>query len=899
MANVGRAEVDVVAELSQFGKNLQRDLQRIVDKVKVDGTKVGNNIGDGISQGVDRAATSLKRLPGQAKESLEETADTADKVRKRISDGFEETYKRVRHTFSRLSNVLFTFRSRVIGLGAVVTIALAGIVAATDELLGLLLPAPALLAGVGVAVATLNVALLGMGDAFAAAGEDSEKFEEAIKNLAPAAQAVVREFRDLMPLFQSIRIDVQTAFWEQLQGVLTRVAYNLGGPVRAGMVAVAQAAGGVVLELAKFLAQTETARVLNLVFQQTAIAFDNIAAATVPFLEGMRTLVEVFAPQIAAMTQDLAQGAEEFRDWAAAAQESGEAIQRFKQAMEFLNTLGQIVAGTFRLIDSAVRASHDAGVDLFRTIADLIDQAADLSATVEAQQGLQQFFQSIDRLIRALLPVLGAAAVQIGRLTTPLADLVTAIAPGVKAAFEGIADALIAVVDSGGQEFMDALSDALIIVAPHLQTLGRALGELLAAVAPLLAPLARLVGFILEFAAGIARLIIPFIEPLTTFLAAVLTPLFEALLALAEAALPPLAEAFQRVSDKVTPLIAALGEALLTHLRDSLPFYIAALTAVIDGIVFIIDAWIASQELLVLALQNVWAWIKDNIIPIIRDQLWPVIRDELIPALKDAKAEFDKLWQAIKDLWEELLTLVRVIVDEIDPDMSDFEFIVMNVRLAVLFLIAAIKTVTQVLRFLIDLIGPAIKVLSNMAKAVHSVRLRWDNMKEAIKGVYSNLKSIIDRGVRVVDTLKAIGTAAKNLATAIYNIPSIPTGLGGLASFFADGGIVTRATAAVIGEAGPEVVLPLTRPARARELAAESGLMNVLMAGTGSGVRRAAAGARGDSSGPAVVVEAGAVVIKFEGMPDDQQARRVGNAAGEGLLNTLAARNIRLAVKGL
>ncbi|MGW0086561.1 hypothetical protein [Streptomyces sp. NPDC003393] len=51
----------------------------------------------------------------------------------------------------------------------------------------------------------------------------------------------------------------------------------------------------------------------------------------------------------------------------------------------------------------------------------------------------------------------------------------------------------------------------------------------------------------------------------------------------------------------------------------------------------------------------------------------------------------------------------------------------------------------------------------------------------------------------------------------------------------ADGGIVTSPTLAVIGEGdGPEVVIPLTKPKRAKQLAEASGLLDLLGA-TGSG----------------------------------------------------------------
>lgn len=65
-------------------------------------------------------------------------------------------------------------------------------------------------------------------------------------------------------------------------------------------------------------------------------------------------------------------------------------------------------------------------------------------------------------------------------------------------------------------------------------------------------------------------------------------------------------------------------------------------------------------------------------------------------------------------------------------------------------------------------------------------------------------------------------TLATNLGTAAANAARIGGGIGSLAgggaTRRAEGGIVTRPDLSLIGEAGPEAVLPLTKPARSREI---------------------------------------------------------------------------------
>lgn len=68
----------------------------------------------------------------------------------------------------------------------------------------------------------------------------------------------------------------------------------------------------------------------------------------------------------------------------------------------------------------------------------------------------------------------------------------------------------------------------------------------------------------------------------------------------------------------------------------------------------------------------------------------------------------------------------------------------------------------------------------------------------------------------------------RSLKAAAGTIPQPAYG-GGAFPGYADGGLVTSEHIARVGEGGnPEVILPLTNPRRTRELAAQSGLMNIL-----------------------------------------------------------------------
>lgn len=120
-------------------------------------------------------------------------------------------------------------------------------------------------------------------------------------------------------------------------------------------------------------------------------------------------------------------------------------------------------------------------------------------------------------------------------------------------------------------------------------------------------------------------------------------------------------------------------------------------------------------------------------------------------------------------------------------------------------------------------LGSAIAGKINEAKARAEETV--NSLISGVASLFSNLGSRIasamgDIGGQIVAKIKA----------------GLPDAIRGYLPFAA-GGIVSGPTRALIGEAGREVVIPLTRPWRARELARESGLLDLLNRGGGGNTR--------------------------------------------------------------
>jgi TP901 family phage tail tape measure protein len=108
--------------------------------------------------------------------------------------------------------------------------------------------------------------------------------------------------------------------------------------------------------------------------------------------------------------------------------------------------------------------------------------------------------------------------------------------------------------------------------------------------------------------------------------------------------------------------------------------------------------------------------------------------------------------------------------------------------------------------------------------------------------IFNALRGFIND--KLIKKLQNISVFGAKPFEGLPTIPDIP---------LAEGGIITKATNALIGEDGAEVVIPLTKPERAKELLAQSGLMELISKGS-PGIAMSAAPSTPDGNGMASTV---------------------------------------------
>jgi phage-related protein len=173
-------------------------------------------------------------------------------------------------------------------------------------------------------------------------------------------------------------------------------------------------------------------------------------------------------------------------------------------------------------------------------------------------------------------------------------------------------------------------------------------------------------------------------------------------------------------------------------------------------------------------------------------------------------------WNWIKANWPLLLAIltgpIGIAITAIVKNWDKVTVAVDAVKGAIGTIVGAIQRVKD---------SPALQAVDNAFGTVFG----------AVKSVINSVAAAIDN---VIGKVSSAVSAVNGLASRVGSVLSKVTSLPGKLPFTANGGIFNGAQARIIGEAGPEAVIPLSRPRRAAELLRESGL-DTLVGNKGGG----------------------------------------------------------------
>ena len=309
---------------------------------------------------------------------------------------------------------------------------------------------------------------------------------------------------------------------------------------------------------------------------------------------------------------------------------------------------------------------------------------------------------------------------------------------------------------------------------------------------------AQVGGPLLGAFANLTTGLLPVVETMGPLLTGVIEDLAPIITDLA-GQIPGLLESFL----PMLPVIGELAGIFLELAADLLPIFVDLIMALMPAITDLLP-------ILAEFIGNAMAVLVPILVQLI---------DALVPIIEALLPVFMELFEALAPVMLTLIEAMLPIIELLLPMFIQF------IEFLTPILVTVAEIIGNILVFAIELfVGAITGITESLATFGEFFRTLWDGIKEffvnTINALISGFEGFVNfviRGVnKIVDALNGLSFEVPDWvpeiggATLGFSIPKIPEiSLGRIA--LANGGLVTGPTNALIGEAGPEVVIPLDR----------------------------------------------------------------------------------------
>lgn len=667
---LSRAYVEIEPDFSEFNRSVDTGLRRatrliesrirgalanLEDRFAAFGREASSETEDAFrsmandaDDAADDITQAIRRIPNVDVEVDVDSGEVRDEVRDAVR-GVDPPRINIpididrEGTFSRFLSSITGVRLPIAGFAALGTAAAAA-GAAVVQFAAALAPAvgavAALPAAIGVgaaAIGTLQVATAGFSDAMAAAFEDTEAFNEAIENLSPNAQAAAEAFRAAVPELQALQDAAQDAFFRDMDEAITSVAASLIGPLSEGMSTAAGEAGALVTSLLNVAASESGVNFVTSSFDTlnaTLARIQEPVAALFTALLDLGTVVNTaFGGEEAGA--GLASMIQQFADFIAAANASGESLAWVENAMTVFEQLGAILSPIVGIIGSIGGAAAETGGNILGVFGQALQVFDDFLASAQGQETLIALFDALNQV--------GAS------FGTVLAN----IAPALPPIISGISAILGAVTP-----LLGPLSQ---LVGSVLGALAPILGIVAAAIQPLIAPLTTIITLLGDILVSALDAVMPLIELMANVLSTHLAVALEVVGAILQAAAPiftALFDALTPIIDALTPLYELLGvvaEIVGTVLGPIIQVLGDILLWLVEQVIvpFVVPIIEFLAELLTVVLGEAIQWLVEQfqLAGEGLEVIWNFIRDTVVQRAEEMAAGWDALVALFKVGW--------------------------------------------------------------------------------------------------------------------------------------------------------------------------------------------------------------------------------------------------------
>lgn len=739
---IGKASIEIVADLSKFPPELKAKLKAAFAE-GVKGVDIETPLGDKAEKAGEKAAARTSK--GFLSKSRSEFKKAGESLGKDLFSSIGNIFSRsrisgrgggftgfIKNMFSSAQDAI---KSGVQGLQAAgqgIGSALGGLSGGGDisslvkvaaiaaaipavfalagalvHLTGILLALPAVIGVAGAALAPLIIGFQGFGEAIGAGfSGDVDKFNAALKGLAPSARAVVKEFVAFKKPLQDIKQAVQQGLFTELVGQVKPTLAALLPVLKTGLTRVATGFSEVFAGIAVTLRDPAVLGVLRQLFAVTGNIVRTVGPALVKLFRAFFIVMGAGLPTVERGFGALASGIGKFADFLDTIVKDGRFNTFLTNAVNIIKDLGGLLKSTGKLV-GAIFGGQDVEQSSEGFIKDITKAIDKMTEFFHSADG-QEVIGNLIKLVKVLGIVLIASAIGGAKITGWIFDFVDAVTGAVRAV-----GSFLSAVGSGFVSVISSIGDFFSFI-------GSKIAEF--------------------FTEGIPA-------------------------------------AFHAVVDFFTSLPTTIGN-LLGSLVDAVAFRIGEILGFFLALPFLI--WQGLQ-----ALPGLIGGVLDTVLGFLAS---------LPGRAFDALSSFASLVGGmIKSGFDAGVNFVRNGVEQIANFVGSIPGRVRALGPALL----------DAARSLGRRIGDGLSEIGNFASNIGS------RIVSTVKGGINRIIDGINGGIASIDDKIPI------------SLPRLP--------HFERGGVIDSPTVALLGEKGKkEVVLPLTDPARTRELAQQSGLTKIL-----------------------------------------------------------------------
>lgn len=486
------------------------------------------------------------------------------------------------------------------------------------------------------ASAVVQLGMVGIEDAATAAFDTSaagaQKFDEAIKKLAPNARAFAVALREAQPAFQRLQQGVQNRLFAGFADELGRLSQQVLPIVRTNLNATATTLNQMALGASAAARNLATNGTLGKAMAGATQGLTNLRTLPGQVVTALGQLAAAGAPAFDRITAAASSAASGISERLSAAFESGALEQAVNTAVGVLRDLGTVAGNVFGTLGNIMGPVQEAGGGVVNVLVEITGAFREATATQGFQQAIGALAQVMGTLARTVGPLIGQALAALGPVFTALGPPVERLITNLGSALSPILTALGPVLGAAAT----AVGQLLDAISPILPVIGNLIASLLPPLVPVLQAVGQAFTQLAPIVAQVGQILTAVLAPIIASLPQILAPLLASFTQMTSTVLPTV----QRLLVALTPAFASLGQSFAQVLVAAAPL-LAVLaqmgTQLLTRLLPVITPLIPLVGRLASVFAGQLAMVLQNVVVPALNTISALLRGDFSGALENAK----------------------------------------------------------------------------------------------------------------------------------------------------------------------------------------------------------------------------------------------------------------------